>query len=225
MALKQKDAPAPVPAQIVTEAATSRGVVALSLSPAEGLSYRMHQTGALAERLTMLEAVADEDVLVRAGALLQGDGARELAGEVVDRVNSLRRARADEAGVDVEADEAPGLLWSGERELLTPLSPTEHALARMAAVEAVQRMLDAETAEKVRATAAKALVDELRTLHKAAQRVAYSGEDYRTQTVEMVVEGGRVVTRRLDTGDILDEREATAAEIEKVSQVKLWGGR
>lgn len=41
----------------------------------------------------------------------------------------------------------------------------------------------------------------------------------------IVVEGGRVVTRRLDTGAILEEREATSSEIEKVSQVKLWGGR
>lgn len=224
MARKRNESPAPEPAAIVVEAATSRGVVALS--PAEGLAYRMHQTADLAARLTMLEAVTDEEVLVGAFTLLTVDGAYSLAAETVDRVNVLRRARADAAGVDVEADEAPrGLLWSGERELLTPLSPTEHALARMSAVEAAQRMLDAEAAEKARATAAKAAVDELRTLHKAAQRIAHSGEDYRTQTVEVVVEGGRVVTRRLDTGAILEEREATLGEIEKVSQVKLWGGR
>ena len=224
MARKRNESPAPEPAAIVVEAAASRGVVALS--PAEGLAYRMHQTADLAARLTMLEAATDEEVLVKAGALLQGDGARGLAAEVVDRVNVLRRARADAAGVDVEADEAPrGLLWSGDRELLTPLSPTEHDTARASSVAAAQRWLDAVAEEKARAAVAKAAISELEALHKAAQRVAHSGEDYHTQTVEVVVEGGRVVTRRLDTGAVLEEREATAAEIEKVGQVRLWGGR
>ena len=224
MARGKRDAPAAEPAAIVVEAATSRGVVALS--PGESLAYRMHQTADLAARLNMLEAVTDEEVLVKAGALLQRDGARELAAEVVDRVNVLRRARAEAAGVDVEADEAPrGLLWSGDRELLTPLSQAEHDTARASSVAAAQRWLDAVAEEKARATVAKAAIGELEALHKAAQRIAHTGEDYRTQQVEQVVEGGRVVTRRLDTGAILEEREATLGEIEKVSQVKLWGGR
>jgi hypothetical protein len=43
--------------------------------------------------------------------------------------------------------------------------------------------------------------------------------------VEIVVQGARVVTRRLDTGAVLEERDATASEIERASQVRLWGER
>ena len=125
----------------------------------------------------------------------------------------------------MEQEVSRGLLWSGERELLTPLSVTEHEAARGAAVAAAQRWLDAVVAEKARATAAKAEIGELEALHRAAQRVAHTGEDYRTQQVEMVVQGARVVTRRLDTGAVLEERDATASEIERAFQVRLWGER
>lgn len=210
---------APVAPAVETQAMTSEGVT--ELPPDRALAYSLHRAG-LADRLTFLAAVDEEAVLVAVQALLVADGDPHLAAEVGDRLADLRRGRADAAGV---TGTPRGLLWSGDRELLTPLSSFEHAEARQEAVAAAQRMLDAEAAEKARATTAKAAVEELRTLHKAAQRIAHTGEDYRTQPVEIVVEGARVVTRRLDTGAIIEEREATTSEIDRVSQVPLWGGR
>jgi hypothetical protein len=216
---RESETEAPRPAPIT--AAASRGTV--ELGPGEGLAYTLHTVRGLLERLTALEAVSDEAALLVAVDLLERDVAPDLVSLVRDRLAVVRRGRADAAGVEQEVSR--GLLWSGERELLTPLSVTEHEAARGAAVAAAQRWLDAVVAEKARATAAKAEIGELEALHRAAQRVAHTGEDYRTQQVEMVVQGARVVTRRLDTGAVLEERDATASEIERAFQVRLWGER
>lgn len=223
MARKQNsEAEAPRPAPILeTDAMTSKGPALLS--PAESLTYSLHRAD-LAGRLTLLEAVIDEDVLAQARQLAHIDGDPALVGIIGDRLAVLRRGRADDAGVERQ-EERRGVLWSGERKLMTPLTAREHAEARVESVAAAQRWLEAVAEEKARATAAKAEIGELEALHRAAQRVAHTGEDYRTQQVEIVVQGARVVTRRLDTGAVLEERDATASEIERASQVRLWGDK
>lgn len=222
MARDKSKAEAPRPAPILeTDAMTSKGPVVLS--PAESLTYSLHRAD-LAGRLTLLEAVTDEDVLAQARQLAHIDGDPALAGIIGDRLAVLRRGRADAAGVERQ-EERRGVLWTGERELLTPLTPAEHDSARQSSIAAAQRWLEAVAEEKARATAAKAEIGELEALHRAAQRVAHTGEDYRTQQVEIVVQGARVVTRRLDTGAVLEERDATASEIERASQVRLWGDK
>jgi len=223
MARKRNEAEAPKPAPILeTTAQTSRGPAVLS--PAESLAYSLHRAADLAARLNMLEAVSDDEVLVKAGTLLYKDGAQALADAVTERLNALRDQRADAAGVERQ-EERRGVLWSGERELLTPLTSMEHDAARQSSIAAAQRWIDAMAEEKARATVAKAAITELEALHRAAQRVAHTGEDYKTQQVEIVVQGARVVTRRLDTGAVLEERDATPGEIERASQVRLWGER
>jgi len=223
MARDKSKAEAPRPAPILeTDAMTSKGPAVLS--PAESLAYSLHRAADLASRLNLLEAVSDDEVLVKAGTLLCKDGAQALADAVTERLNALRDQRANDAGVERQ-EERRGVLWSGERELLTLLTAREHAEARVESVAAAQRWLEAVAEEKARATAAKAEIGELEALHRAAQRVAHTGEDYRTQQVEIVVQGARVITRRLDTGAVLEERDATASEIERASQVRLWGER
>lgn len=209
---------------IETEAMTSAGP--RELSQTEALAYSLHRA-ALADRLTLLAAVDDEAVLVAVQALLVADDAPTLAAEVEERIAVLRRGRADAAGVPREdAAERPVVLRpKSMRWLPVPLSPEDHQAARLAYVAHGRRLADAKEAEALRSASAKAAIKQIEAeLAKALER-ADRGTEPGEVEVEERITGRLVETVRLDTGEVIDQRRATDAEVEDASQVPLWGRR
>lgn len=228
-ATSKKDQTPPAPAPILettaattapaveSQAMTSEGMA--ELPPDRALAYSLHRA-ALADRLTLLAAVNEEAVLVAVQALLVADGDPALAAEVEERIAVLRRGRADAAGVPAEAVR-PVLALSDWR-LPVRLTPAEHGAVRTEVVALAQSYLEAEEMEKIRATSEKEKIAEKKTMWRGRHRIAVSGEEIRDVPCETLLRGTRAITTRLDTGEVVEERDASAREIERVSQLPLW---
>ena len=208
---------APTAPAVVTRAMTSEGVT--ELPPDRALAYSLHRAG-LADRLTFLAAVDEEAVLVAVQALLVTDGDPHLAAEVGDRLADLRRGRADAAEVPSEA--VRPVLELSDWRLPVRLSPAEHAAVRTEVITLAQSYLEAGEGEKARASSEKEKIAEKKTMWRGRQRIAVSGEEIRDVPCETLLRGSRAITTRLDTGEVIGERDATAREIERVSQLPLW---
>ena len=208
---------APVAPAVEAQAMTSEGVA--ELPPDRALAYSLHKAG-LADRLTFLAAVDEEAVLVAVQALLVADGDPHLAAEVGDRLADLRRGRADAAGVPREA--TIGLLARGVRYLPVRLFPAEHEAARIESVTLAQQVLEAEREEAARSSLEKSRIKRLRGAWEGVQQIAAIGEEIRPVDCEITIRGSRAVQVRTDTGEIIEDRPASADEIERVSQLPLW---